>query len=127
TAMKKAPIPANEEQRLAALRALGILETPPEERFDRITRLAKRLFGVPIALISLVDADRQWFKSCQGLCVRQTARDRSFCGHALLSPKPMGIPDAPRDERFADNPLVRAEPGIRFYAGQPLKAADGSL
>src|SRR5262249_20669435 len=119
-------VPADEDKRLAALRALGILDTPPEERFDRITRLAKRLFGVPIALISLVDAQRQWFKSCQGLGIRQTARDISFCGHAILGQGPLVVPDALLDERFADNPLVLEEPRIRFYAGQPLRAADGS-
>jgi signal transduction histidine kinase/CheY-like chemotaxis protein len=125
--MKSAPIPPGEAQRLAALHALNLLDTPPEERFDRITRLARRLFDVPIALVTLVDADRQWFKSCQGLGVRQTARDISFCGHAILRPDPLVVPDATRDDRFADNPLVIMEPGIRFYAGQPLKAPDGSL
>jgi signal transduction histidine kinase/CheY-like chemotaxis protein len=124
--MKTPPLPANEEQRLAALRALGILDTPPEERFDRITRLARRLFGVPIALISFVDAERQWFKSCQGLGVAETPRDISFCGHAILTDGPLVIPDALLDDRFADNPLVLEEPRIRFYVGQPLATADGS-
>jgi PAS domain S-box-containing protein len=125
--MMKAPIPPNEAQRLEALRALGLLDTPDEERFDRITRLARRLFDVPIALVTLVDGQRQWFKSRQGLGVCETARDISFCGHAILRPGPMVIPDAARDERFADNPLVTGEPGIRFYAGQPIAAPDGSL
>jgi PAS domain S-box-containing protein len=124
--MKKAPLPVNEEQRLAALRALCILDTPPEERFDRITRLARKLFDVPIALITLVDAERQWFKSCQGLRVRETPRDISFCGHAILSQEGLVVPDTLLDERFADNPMVLGEAGIRFYAGQPLRAPDGS-
>src|SRR5260370_24095366 len=98
--MKKAPVPANEEQRLVALRALGILDTPPEERFDRITRLAQRLFGVPIALISFVDAERQWIKSCRGPYGKQIARDLSFCGHALLGQGPLVVPDTLLDERF---------------------------
>ena len=124
--MKKAPRPANEAQRVAAVRTLNLLDTPPEQRFDRITRLARKLFEVPIALITLVDADRQWFKSCQGLCIRETPRDISFCRRAILSQDGLVVPDALLDERFADNPLVLGETGIRFYAGQPLRAADGS-
>jgi two-component system sensor histidine kinase/response regulator len=124
--MKKPPLAANEGQRLAALRALNILDTPPEERFDRITQLARRLFEIPIALITLVDAERQWFKSCQGLRVRETPRDISFCGHAILAQEGLVVPDTLLDERFADNPLVLGETGIRFYAGQPLRATDGS-
>ncbi|MBV9124524.1 MAG: response regulator [Planctomycetes bacterium] len=124
--MKKPLIPANEGQRLATLRALNLLDTPPEPRFDRITRLAGRLFGVPIALVTLVDADRQWFKSAQGLCLGEMPRDISFCGHAILSPDGLVVPDTLLDERFADNPLVLGETNIRFYAGQPLRAADGS-
>jgi len=124
--MKKAPLPVNEEQRLAALRALCILDTPPEERFDRITRLAKKLFEVPIALITLVDAERQWFKSCQGLRVRETPRDISFCGHAILSQEGLVVPDTLLDERFADNPMVLGEAGIRFYAGRPCARLTGA-
>ncbi len=119
------PVVENEAERLAALRALAILDTPREDRFDRITRMATRLFGVPIALISLVDADRQWFKSCQGLGISETPRSISFCAHALVSDGPLVIPDARRDPRFSDNPLVTAEPYIRFYAGQPLADAQG--
>ncbi len=119
-------IPLNEASRLDTLRALNILDTSPEERFDRLTRLAKRLFGVPIALISLVDADRQWFKSCQGLSVNETPRGVSFCGHAILGEKVMMVPDALLDERFRDNPLVVGDPGIRFYAGCPLQVPNGS-
>jgi two-component system, sensor histidine kinase and response regulator len=125
--MMKPPIPADEEQRLASLRALNLLDTPPEERFDRITRIASRLFDMPIALVNLIDAHREWSKSCHGLSVREIDRDISFCGHAVLSPNPLVVPDTLLDHRFADNPLVTGEPGVRFYAGQSLKTADGSL
>ncbi len=118
--------PANEYQRLATLRSLQMLDTPPEERFDRLTRLARRLFDVPIALISLVDSNRQWFKSCSGLGISETPREVSFCGHAILNDQILMIPDAGSDERFADNPLVTGAPNIRFYAGCPLKVGDGS-
>lgn len=118
--------PADESTRLDTLRALNILDTSPEERFDRLTRLAKRLFGVPIALVSLVDADRQWFKSCVGLSVSETPRDVSFCGHAILGDDILMIPDTLCDERFHDNPLVTEGPKIRFYAGCPLRVPNGS-
>ena len=118
--MLQPPLPADEQARLDSLRALQILDTAPEERFDRITRLATLAFDVPIALVSLVDHDRQWFKSCQGLDVRQTGRDISFCGHAILADEPLIIEDALTDDRFADNPLVTGGPKIRFYAGTPL-------
>ena len=117
---------ANEATRLDTLRALNILDSAPEERFDRLTRLAKRLFGVPIALVSLVDADRQWFKSCVGLEASETSRDISFCGHAILGDDIFTIPNALADERFRDNPLVTGAPHIRFYAGCPLTVANGS-
>jgi diguanylate cyclase (GGDEF)-like protein len=113
-------IPVNEAARLSTLRSLNILDTMPEERFDRVTRMARRMFGVPIALISLVDENRQWFKSCQGLAVNETARDISFCGHTILGDDILVVPDALADERFHDNPLVMDEPKIRFYAGCPL-------
>jgi diguanylate cyclase (GGDEF)-like protein len=119
-------IPADEAVRLGTLRSLDILDTPPDERFDRLTRLSRRLFGVPIALVSLVDANRQWFKSCNGLSVPETPRDVSFCGHAINSDDILLIPDARLDLRFHDNPLVTGEPHIRFYAGCPLSAPDGS-
>jgi len=119
-------IPLNEATRLAALLGMNILDTPPEERFDRLTRLAQRLLDVPIAVVSLVDASRQWFKSCQGLDASETPRSISFCGHAILEDRLFIIPDALLDPRFADNPLVAGPPHIRFYAGQPLKAGDGS-
>lgn len=123
--MQQPDIPKNEAQRLKALRKLDILDTPFEERFDRITRMAKRLFDVPIALVSLVDEQRQWFKSCIGLSASETGRDISFCGHAILGDGLFVIPDALDDERFADNPLVMGEPNIRFYAGCPLHSIDG--
>jgi len=118
--------PQDEVTRLKTLRALNILDTLPEERFDRLTRLAIRLFGVPIALVSLVDADRQWFKSSVGLGVDETPRDISFCGHTILGNDMFIIPDATKDKRFADNPLVLNDPNIRFYAGYPLKSQNGS-
>jgi len=124
--MEKSDTPEYEQKRLATLSSLAILDTPPEERFDRLTRIAKRLFGVPIAVVGLVDENRQWFKSCTGLDVRQTSRDISFCAHAILGDEIFVIPNAAEDERFADNPLVENAPYIRFYAGCPLKAPDGS-
>lgn len=123
--MQKPPMPADEDARLRSLRALGVLDSPPEERFDRITRLAMLAVDVPIALVSLVDANRQWFKSCQGLDATQTGRDVSFCGHAILSDEPLIVEDAFQDERFADNPLVTGEPRVRFYAGFPLSDGEG--
>ncbi|MDP2963264.1 MAG: PAS domain S-box protein [Sulfurimicrobium sp.] len=124
--MQEPAFPADEAHRIEVLRALHILDTPPEERFDRITRVAQRLFDVPVALVSLVDADRQWFKSCQGLNASETPRSISFCGHAILSSDTLVVANALDDPRFADNPLVTGAPHIRFYAGRPLKAADGS-
>jgi diguanylate cyclase (GGDEF)-like protein len=113
-------IPVDEAARLSTLRSLNILDTLPEERFDRLTRMARRMFDVPIVLISLVDENRQWFKSCQGLTVSETPRDISFCGHAILGEEILVVPDALADERFHDNPLVTGGPRIRFYAGCPL-------
>lgn len=118
------PRPPNEDRRLLALQSLAVLDTPSEERFDRVTRLAARIFDVPIALVSLVDSDRQWFKSCVGLSVKETPRSISFCGHAILSDDVFIVSDATQDSRFADNPLVTSEPHIRFYAGQPLLDAN---
>lgn len=123
----KAPLkPENEAARQSALDTLGILDTLPEERYDRITRLAKNLFEVPIALLSLVDNERQWFKSAQGLDASETSRDISFCGHAILDDEPFIIGNAIEDERFIDNPLVLNDPSIRFYAGHPIKTVNGS-
>jgi len=124
--MKIPNIPENEESRLQNLRDLDILDTSSDERFDRLTRMAKHMFDVPIALVSLVDENRQWFKSCIGLDVSETPRDISFCGHAILGSDVFIIPDTAKDERFADNPLVTDEPNIRFYAGCPIRLSDGS-
>lgn len=118
-------LPMHEADRLDTLQALKILDTAPEERFDRITRMARRMFGVPISLVSLVDRDRQWFKSAAGLDATETPRNISFCGHAILGDDLFYIPNALEDERFVDNPLVQGAPEIRFYAGSPLRAANG--
>ncbi|MBT1445598.1 sensor domain-containing diguanylate cyclase [Shewanella sp. JM162201] len=123
--MFPAPIPVDELARLDALRGLNILDTEAEERFDRITRLARRLLDVPICLVSLVDAERQWFKSCLGLSASETRRDISFCGHAIMQPEIFVVEDALADERFCDNPLVVGDPNIRFYAGYPLTLSSG--
>lgn len=123
--MIKPEFPANEAERLHALRALQILDTSHEERFDRVTRMAKRMFGVEISLVSLVDQDRQWFKSAQGLDASETSREISFCGHAINQDGLFIIPNAIDDVRFSDNPLVTDAPNIRFYAGYPLKLRHG--
>jgi len=123
--MQTPAFPENELQRLGALRERAILDTPAEERFDRLTRLARQMFGTQIALVSLVDAERQWFKSRQGLDARETGRDISFCGHAILGLDIFHVADARLDPRFADNPLVTGPPHIRFYAGAPLRTDDG--
>ena len=125
TFMLKPEIPINEAARLQALQALKILDTPPEERFDRLTRIAQHALQVPIVLISLVDEDRQWFKSHQGLDATEIPRFISFCGHAILGAEVFCIPDAMTDERFSDNPLVSGALGIRFYAGAPLELQNG--
>src|SRR5437667_311509 len=116
----RAPQPTDEDRRLAATRALGLWKTPPEERFDRVTRLASALFDVPIALIALMERDREWFKSSFGLEIREVLRDDSFCSHAIFERRPLVVVDALLDERFADNPYVTGPPGVRFYAGHPL-------
>jgi phosphoribosyl 1,2-cyclic phosphodiesterase/DNA-binding response OmpR family regulator len=121
-----APRPPDEDQRLAALRGLRLLDTEPDERFDRLTRLAAALFDVPIALVTLVDAERQWFKSAHGVAPRSTDREASFCAHAILGDDILVVPDTLQDARFADNPVVVGEPGVRFYAGCPLRLDDGS-
>jgi diguanylate cyclase (GGDEF)-like protein len=124
--MQKPAIPSDEKTRIDALRALNILDSSPEERFDRITRLARRMFGVPIALVTLIDTDRQWFLSSFGLDVKETSRDISFCGHAILGDEIFTVPDAALDPRFNDNPLVTDAPNIRFYAGCPISVSNGS-
>lgn len=124
--MKKPQTPKDEMTRLRSLHSLQILDTCPEERFDRITRIAKNHFGVSIALVSLVDENRQWFKSRQGLSAIETPRDVSFCGHAILGDETFVVSNASLDPDFADNPLVCGDPNIRFYAGAPLHAPDGA-
>ena len=124
-AMPTAPIPANEVERLAALYRYRILDTPPEAAFDRITMLAARLFDIPIALVSLVDKSRAWFKSCHGFNLSEVPRDATICSFALLYEQVLVVPDTRQDERFACNPFVQSEPGVRFYAGAPLVTHDG--
>ena len=114
--------PAAEAERLDALRSLRILDTPPEASFDRIVRLASTLFGMPIALVSLLDENRQWFKARYGLEAQSTPRDIAFCNHTIRGTRPLVIPDARADPRFSDNPLVAGPAAIRFYAGAPLRA-----
>jgi diguanylate cyclase (GGDEF)-like protein/PAS domain S-box-containing protein len=119
-------IPPNDGERLARLRALAVLDTPPEPLFDALVRMASQVCGTPIALVSLVDVDRQWFKAEIGLNgVRQTPRNQAFCAHAILGNDLMEVPDALADPRFHDNPLVLGAPHIRFYAGMPLTMPDG--
>lgn len=127
------PVPADDLLRVGSLRRLGLLDTEPEERFDRITRIARRLFGVDTALVSLVDIDRQWAKSRQGpaslesLEVLESPRDLSFCGHAILGHEVLAVPDAATDPRFSDNPLVVGQPPVRFYAGCPIASPEGAM
>jgi len=124
--MQVAPLPANETQRLERLRSYGVLDTLPQSAFDDITALASSICGTPIALISLVDQDRQWFKARYGLEALQTSREVAFCSHAINDPgHVMEVEDATRDWRFKDNPLVTAAPDIRFYAGAPIVTDDG--
>lgn len=123
--MLKPALPIDETARLMSLHSLRVLDTPSEERYDRITRMAKRLFDVETCLVSLVDANRQWFKSKQGLDAGETSREISFCGHAILEDAVLVISDAANDDRFADNPLVTGAPRIRFYAGCPIKDPNG--
>ncbi len=123
--MIEAPMPANESARLNSLRKTKILDTPLEERFERITRLVCRLLGVPTASISLVDDTRQWFKSMQGSNLTETPRGIAFCSHAVLNDEIMVVRDAKTDARFHDNPLVTGDENVQFYAGHPLKTADG--
>jgi PAS domain S-box-containing protein len=125
--MLKAPIPENEPERIAALLSYEILDTPPEPAFDGITRLAAHILDVPMALVSLVDDERQWFKSRYGLEVTETPRDMSFCGHVVAQDGPLVVVDTLLDARFADNPLVTGSPRIRFYSGYPLRSRDNHV
>ena len=117
--------PENEEARRQSLERMSLLSTPDEAMFDRVTRTAQRLFGTAIASFSLVDAERQWFKSITGLDARETSREISFCGHVVEQGKAMVVPNALDDQRFADNPLVTGDPSIRFYAGRPIRNSEG--
>jgi GAF domain-containing protein len=119
------PLPENEDQRLAALRACAIVGSPREPYFDRLTGLAAKLFDAEMSLISLVEKDRQWFKSATGIDVSETPRQVSFCAHVLLCNSAMVVTDAREDPRFSANPLVTGAPHIRFYAGAPLTTFDG--
>lgn len=123
--MESAPIPSNENERLEALLCCNILDTPPEPVYDDIVQLAAALCDTPIALVSLVDSDRQWFKARFGIAEVSTPRSVAFCAHAILSDEALIVPDASADPRFADNPLVLGSPGLRSYAGAPIIAADG--
>ncbi len=123
--MKPAEIPADEDERMAALHELDILDTDPEAVFDRLTRLASRIIDAPIFLISFLDGERNWFKSTHGIELDESPRDISFCGHAIHSDDIMIVPDASADDRFADNPLVTGPFGVRFYAGAPLILGNG--
>ena len=123
--MLQAPIPDNDQARLQELRSYGVLDTPNEQAFDDIGALARQIAGTPIGIISLVDENRQWFKSCIGLDASETPRNISFCGHTILQRSPLIIEDALQDPRFCDNPLVQQAPHIRFYAGFPLISRNG--
>ncbi|HEY0137297.1 MAG TPA: histidine kinase dimerization/phospho-acceptor domain-containing protein, partial [Nannocystis sp.] len=123
--MDIAAFPADEAERMAALRGYAVLDTPPEQEFDELTQFASALCDTPIALVSLVDTERQWFKSRVGLDVPETSRNLAFCSHAILQRGIFEVEDASRDKRFADNPLVASDPNIRFYAGAPLLHPSG--
>ncbi len=118
------PVPTNETQRLETLRRYDILDTEHEPAFDELVALAARLLDMPMALVTLVDEDRQWFKAQLGIDGSETERQDSFCAHALGKPDVMVVPDATTDERFKENPLVLGDPNVRFYAGAPLVAPE---
>ncbi len=122
----KAHLPANESERLKALSDYHLLDSSPEQAFDDLALLASQICGCPIATMTLIDEHRQWFKARVGLAAQETPREHAFCAHAILDPQNLTIvPDATRDHRFADNPLVTVADGIRFYAGTPLLTPEG--
>lgn len=123
--MIDAPIPANESERQQAVKELGLLDTPPQAAFDRITRIATRLLKTPISTLTLIDSEREWYLSFQGIAERQAPRSRSFCGHALLAEDVMIVPDALKDPRFDGNPMVVGPPYVRFYMGKTLYSRSG--
>lgn len=119
------PKPDDENRRLAALETYHILDTPPEKPFDDLARLAAYICGAPTALVTFIDHDRQWFKAAHGFGLRETSRETAFCNHTIKTPDLFVVKDATKDPRFATNPLVTNPPGIRFYAGSPLRTPDG--
>jgi CheY-like chemotaxis protein len=121
----KPPTPVREMERVSALKATGLLDTPAEDRFDAITQEVTESLGVPMSVISMVDSDRQWFKSKQGIVADETHRDISFCGHAINYDGVFVVEDAYLDPRFSENPLVTGDPNVRFYAGAPIRSSDG--
>ena len=123
--MKLAAIPADESERIADLRALNILDTPREPRFDDLTDMVADVFDVPMVFLTLVDSDRQWYKSTCGIEVDSTPRDIAFCAHAIVESEGLVVPNAAEDARFADNPFVSGEFHLRFYAGVPLRGPNG--
>lgn len=123
--MQTAPIPQNEKERLQKVMELGLLDSEQEERFDTITKEATKTFNVPISTITIVDEDREWYKSCQGLDIKEAPRAVSFCAYAMMTRDIFIVEDTLKDERFKDNPMVIGKPYIRFYAGASLYSPDG--
>lgn len=121
----RVPLPVAEKARLAAVRAVLAGDKSPQEKYDAVVRFARSELGVPMAMISVVEEDRQWFKSCIGSDLEETSRDVSFCSHAILEDDFLVVPDALADKRFSENPFVKGSPGIRFYLGVPLRLPDG--
>ena len=120
-----APLPDNENSRLASLQQMNLLDTPPESRYDQLTQQAREAVGARFSMLTLIDKERQWFKSVQGMVVSETPRAIAFCAHTILSKRHCVVEDARADERFCNNPFVKSEPGIRFYAGIPIHNAEG--